>query len=514
MQISDGDPSTAAAVIQFIKNRWPIVVWALLFVFIAGALQYNIPYPWDNDTAYHAVVGQLIREHGILHAFPWTPFSWLADHYADKELLFHLFFVPFADLHWTTASQIVGTVCGAILLLTLYLVLRAENVRFPGLWALIPLTCSVLFLFRFVLVRPHQLSIILALVVLWTAARGRLMILAVASAIYPWAYVAFWQIPFLLLIAVETARFLSGDRVQWKPAAVVAVGIAAGLLIHPNAVNLLGVNWMHMVDLFFKKSWGEQAGFDLGAELNPYPLPAWVQGLLFSVLMTITAIIYAWRNRRTDMISLAFAFAALGFCVLTIKSARFAEYFVPFSAAAMALTFRSIRWRYLPHLTIGVSIAWMAWVQPNVLSDLSRRPNEMPPRIATLLQQQIPAGAQVFTTDWDHTGWLMLTLPDRRFIVALDPTFFYMKDHDLYQLWYRICREAPADSAGTIRRRFGARYVLGLNIPGTRNLFNQLSTDRSVRTLLVSDIWLLFDLGEPVEYYQSPPSKSLRDEKS
>ena len=120
----------------------------------------------------------------------------------------------------------------------------------------------------------------------------------------------------------------------------------------------------------------------------------------------------------------------------------------------------------------------------------------MPPRIATFLQQQIPAGAQVFTTDWDHTGWLMLTLPDRRFIVGLDPTFFYLKDPELYRLWYRICREAPAGSAETIRRRFGARYVLGLDIPGTKNLFSQLGADRSVRTLLVSEIWLLFDLGD------------------
>ncbi|HTP04389.1 MAG TPA: hypothetical protein VMM54_04460 [Nitrospirota bacterium] len=504
MQEFDLHASTATLP-EPVKNRWSIFAWALLYLLIAGALQFNIPYPWDDDTAYHAVVGKLIREHGILHAFPWTPFSWLAEHYADKELLFHLIFVPFASLNWVTAAQIVGTLTGAALLLTLYLILRTENVRFSGLWALVPLACSVLFLFRFVLVRPHHLSIILALVVLWAAVRGRLVILAAASAIYPWAYVAFWQIPLLLLIASETARFLSGERVRWKPAAAVIGGIALGVALHPNAVNLLGVNWMHMVDVLFKQGWGERVGFELGGEFEPYPLPAWVQGLLFSVLMTMTAVIYAWRNRRHDLMTLAFGLAALGFCTLTIKSARFAEYFVPFSASAMALTSRSIKWRYLPHTIIGISIAWMALVQPHILSDLSKRPNDMPPRIETFLRQQIPVGAQVFTTDWDHTGWLMLALPDRRFIVGLDPTFFYLKDPELYRLWYKICREAPSGSAETIRRRFGARYVLGLNIPGTSKLFSQLSSERGVRTLLVSDIWLLFDLGEPLES-QTPRS--------
>jgi hypothetical protein len=94
----------------------------------------------------------------------------------------------------------------------------------------------------------------------------------------------------------------------------------------------------------------------------------------------------------------------------------------------------------------------------------------------------------------------MLALPDWRFIVGLDPTFFFLKDPELYRLWYKICREAHAGSAETIRRRFGVRYILGLNMPGTSKLFSKLGSERGVRTFLVSGIWLLFDLGKPLEY--------------
>jgi hypothetical protein len=477
------------------NNYLLIFAWALLFLLIAGGLQFNIPYPWDNDTAYHVVVGKLLREHGILHSFPWTPFSWLADHYADKELLFHLLFVPFADLNWTTAAQIVGTLLGTTLLLAFYLVMRAEDVRFAGLWTLIPLTSSVLFLFRFVLVRPHLLSVTLSLLLLWAALRRKLLVLAAVSVIFPWAYVAFWQLPFLLLVAAETARLLSGERVHWKSAVVVFAGIAVGLASHPNAANLLGVNWMSMADLLFAHSWGKRVGFEVVGELNPYPLPAWVQGLSFSVLMTAAALIIAWRNRRKELVSLAFALAATGFCILTIKSARFAEYFVPFSVAAMALASRSIAWRFLPQVIIGITIAWVAWVQPNVLSNLSTRQNDMPPDIARFLQQEIPPGAQVFDTDWDYTGWLMLTLPDRRFIVGLDHTFLYKKDPELYRVWYEIRHGAPEGSTEAIRRHFGARYVLGFNTPLSRKLFKRLASEPGVRTLLASGTWTLFDLG-------------------
>lgn len=480
---------------QFQMSRWSIVGWAFLFLMIAAGLQFNIAYPWDDDTAYHAAVGQLIRSHGFLKAFPWTPFSWMASHYADKELLFHLLFVPFAGLDWITASQIVGTLAGTTLLLTVYYLLRTENVRYPGLWTLICLSGSVIFLFRFVLVRPHLLSIPLGLLFLLAALQGRFLVLAAVSMIYPWAYVAYWQLPFLLLMAAEAARFLSGGRVQWKPAAVAAGGIAAGIAIHPNAANLVSINWMEMVDLLFQQSWGSKVGFDQINELKPYPFPAWIQGLLFSVLMTITASIIAWKNRRNDRVTLAFALAALGFCVLTIRSARFSEYYVPFSVAAMALASRSIKWRFLPHAVLCVSMIYLIWVGSGFFMGLSKRQNFMPQDVASFLQQQIPKGAQVFTTDWEFTGLYMLTLPDRRFIVGLDPTFLYKQDPERYRLWYQICHEPPDGSAELIRRRFGARYVLGFSSPKADKLFSQLVSQAGVRTLLATETWTLFDLG-------------------
>lgn len=478
------------------RNRRSILGWAVLYIVVAGALQLSIPFPLDSDTPYHAVVGQLIRKYGLLQAFPWTPFSWLSDNYADKELLFHLLFVPFSGLDWITAARIVGTLSGATILLTLFLLLRAEGVRSPGLWALMPLSCSILFIFRFSLVRPHLLSIALALVVLWAACQGRFVVLAVASAIYPIAYVAFWQIPCLLLFAVVSAQLLSSRRVQWKPFAVAASGIAVGVALHPNTVNLLDLNWIHMSHILLKRiALGTQPGIDLGAEINPYPVAGWVQGLLFSVVMTMAATVYAWRNRQNEIVSLAFSFAALGFSFLTMTTARFAEYFVPFSVAAMALASRPIAQRFLPHGILGISLLYTLWVGFPTLLDMKGQPNLMPQRVALALQEKIPPGSQVFTTDWHHTGLLMLTLPERRFIVALDPTLFYLKDPELYRLWYSLTHDTPAGPAEVIRQRFRSRYVLSFYPDGPKRLFHRLSAEQGVRLLVASDLWVLFDLG-------------------
>ena len=93
-------------------GTFTLIGWKGVLLGLVTLLQLSIPYPIDDDTAYHFSVGQLIREHGILHSFPWTRFSWQFDHYADKEFLFHLLFVPFVNLGFVVASRTVGIICG------------------------------------------------------------------------------------------------------------------------------------------------------------------------------------------------------------------------------------------------------------------------------------------------------------------------------------------------------------------------------------------------------------------
>ncbi len=476
--------------------RWSIAVWTLVFILVAGAIQFSIPYPLDADTAYHAAVGQLIRQHGILYAFPWTPFSWLADHYADKELLFHLLFVPLAGgMHWTTAAQVVGTLAGTTILLTIYFILRAEKVRVPWLWALLPLAASFEFIYRFALVRPYLLSIALAFVVLWSAARGRLLILAVASALYPLTYVA-WHLPVILVCIAETARFLSSERIRCKPLLVSFSGIVAGLLLHPNTMNLVRLTWIEIVRVLFRNAWEHKAGFEMGAELSPTPLYVWAHSFLLCVLMAVFALVFVWRNRKQDSTSLAFALTALAFGALTIKTYKFVEYFVPFSVVAIALATRLKEWRFLPHIIMIVSVIYTFSLNFSDMQEMTKRPDDMPPASLNFLRQAVPPGSQVFFPDWRLTGTLMLALPDRRFIVALNPSYFYEKDPELYRLWFRIPREPAPDSAELVRQRFSSRYVLCANLEEWRPFMRELSLTPGVRSFVVDNLWVLFDLGE------------------
>jgi hypothetical protein len=185
---------------------------------------------------------------------------------------------------------------------------------------------------------------------------------------------------------------------------------------------------------------------------------------------------------------------ALAFLALTLASSRFVEYLAPFAALALAVALGP-RARAVAPAVLGAAFLYTAALGSRPILALGTRGDEIPPRFMEYLRARIPPGDQVFTCEWGLTGELMLALPDRRFIVALDPVLFHAKDPELYRTWYALPREGPEGSADVIRSRFGARWVLCAALPASEPLRRRLRADPGVRTLLGSGLWYLFDLG-------------------
>jgi hypothetical protein len=78
---------------------------------------------------------------------------------------------------------------------------------------------------------------------------------------------------------------------------------------------------------------------------------------------------------------------------------------------------------------------------------------------AVWIRDHVPAGATVFTTDWDEFPQLFLHAPLQRYLVGLDPTFMYVTDPARWRAW----REVAEARAGSVRREvvdtFGARHA-------------------------------------------------------
>jgi hypothetical protein len=489
-------------------ERAPWLAWVVAFALLSGLIQLLIPSFFDGDTGYHLAVARLTSEHGVLHAFPWTPFSWLAEHYADKELLFHWLLVPLAGVDPIWASRVAGTVLGTALLVTIYTLLRAEGVANAGLWTLAPLAVSSAFVVRFAMVRPHLLSVPLTLVLTWAAVRQRRVLLALAGFLFPLCYTA-WHLPLVLIGLVEVARWMSKKRIDWRMPAVLLPALALGILVHPNFPESAQLFWIQNSKILFGTAWSGTAGVDLGGEFKPFSPTGLLRYVLLSGCLASAAAWLGFRSRDRDLAPLAFAIVAVAFLLLTFRTQRFIEYAAPFAAFAAAIAFARqasdcaperagrVVSRQIAALVVVIGLVFTAAFGRRPIESLRGRHSPFPPQIAQLLSDIIPEGAQVVTCGWRLTGEMMLALPKRRFMVALDPVFFAVGDPERYQVWFETIHSPPPRPAELLRDTFNASYVLCAERERWRSLHRALAEDPAA--VLRGDIgpWRVYQLRPP-----------------
>ncbi len=470
-----------------------IAAWLAVFIGTCGLVQLLLPTYFDSDTAYHLAVARLMRSEGLLSSFPWTPYSWLAEHYADKELLFHLLLLPVANLDPPTASRIAGTFLGTVVLTVLYLILRSEGVLQAGLWTLAAPACSGAFLARFAMVRPHLLSIALSLILVWSATRRRWVILATAAFLFPFCYTA-WHLPLALATVVAGVQFLVDRRLHWRGPALVLAAVCTAVLLHPDFPENLRLFRIVNIEILFRTAWSSRSGFDLGGEFQPFSLPGFGRHALLPSLLALAALRRSWAVRREDALPLAAALCAAAFLAVTLRTQRFIEYLVPFSMLAAALTLTGSRLRSLPAGVLAVGVALMALLGRHPLDLMRQRTDLIPPPVREALAGLIPPGAQVVTCDWEFTGELLLALPGRRFLVALDPVLFAVQDPRRYRIWYQTTHDPPPRPARLLGTTFAAGYVLCAGEPKWGPFLKSMAEDPDTALRVRVGPWRIFQL--------------------
>lgn len=474
-------------------------LWLLLLAAVASFIHCVAPAIVDQDTSYHIAVARLMLRHGMLHAFPWTSFSWLAEHYVDKELLFHTLMLPVADLPPVYCARIVGASLGTLLLTTLFCILRAERVRLPALWVLLGLLSSGAFVLRFAMVRPHLLSVTAALCFVWLAARRFDRWLLLLALIYPFCYTA-WHLPLILLAIVEFARLCCERRVAPRTLLCGVLGLALGIAVHPHFPANLEFFWVQNVEVL-RIALGQRAGFEMGGEFRSYGLADALRQLLIPLALLTAALVRgALRiaRRQATAVEIAFALCALAFTALTLSSSRFIEYQAPFALAAAALNFgpHPRSWQWLP-AALAACGAYFAWASREPLRNLTQRRDDFPPPAMAALRDAIPEHSQIITCDWGLTGGLMLALPERRFVVALDPVFFFYQDPTLYRFWFDAVQQPPPHPATAFRERMSGDFIVCDARTKWRPLVSALLHDPAAKLARATPLWIAFDIRSP-----------------
>lgn len=469
--------------------------WALLLVASVLAAMEAAPAFPDPDSFYHAKIALFLRSGVILHAFPWFQFTTWPTQYVDPHFLYHVLLIPFV----TSTDPLVGmkvsaVAFGLVAAATIYAFLKWLRAPWPTLLTLAAVLSPAL-LNRLAFPRAISLSLALFTAIVWAVLAKRPRVAFALSALFVWLYHG-WPTALLVLFAAGVAEIIAwhvtkseqNNRARgpiFRVGIAVVAGLAFGIVANPYFPELLSFS---IVDIFKIGVVNQGYKISVGSEWRPaswWDLAATCWPAYLALAASIGAFLRHAVLRRGTLCRdeaariLTLLFLAAGFTLLTLKSGRYVEYAVPcviFAAGTLFATSRmtvetewipaAARWlgagRFRPAfavvaaLLVAVSVVGAqieyAWNRAHYRADQYAFATDW-------IRANVPADETVFTNTWDVASILFYLDDSHRYLVGLDPTFFYDARPERYEHWLGLVSGTDADVAQIVSQ-FGARAVL------------------------------------------------------
>lgn len=502
------------------KRKARVLPLAALTAVVAAAHLSLAPKVAGVDGFYHlGHAGRYLRRGLFDTSFPWATQSVIGDLGADLWWGFHMVLVPFMAVFSDVALALPVAALTLSLLACagLYWVLVRHGLPGAGWWTALFFIAVPNVMYRLLMVRPHVLSLVLALLLLSFLVRGRARHVLVISAAIAWLHIGlFWMAPgvvaaYALARGLEHAAGLGmtgSDRQMSVPVPValvaVLVGTALGVFLRPHPLASIELAWVQIVRLFAEKATHRPLVF--AVELRPLPLLEFLRSSWTFLIAWAAALAagawFALRGRKAGQVTddgrarsdahvlpapertlfLATTLCAVVFLALTLVSARRALVeFVAFGFLAFPIAWR---WMVPPPARRRVTLAALALLVVHLPWAARRhelnvtyvaRPPDTLEDAALWLRANSSEGEVVFHAHWDNFGPLFARDDVNGFLGGMDPIFQYAHDPGRYWEHFFLaedliqdytcdafpCYEGTAtDTYTAIRDHFNARWVL------------------------------------------------------
>lgn len=493
-----------------------LAIFAIAFLLFAY-LQYT-PIFADPDSFYHAKVAVLLRDGVFQRTFDALPYTTLATSYADQHFLYHVLLVPFVTIIDPLVGLKLATILfGSLLALTFYALLRQWSIRWAFTTTIVLLLVNP-FMFRMNLAKASSVSLAILFLGIWAAFSHRPWILGILAAAYVWlhggfALLAVAVVTFALVsvvhrrlhrrldpnIFLHRIRALLGRifrhhrvrRLNLRLVVAVVVGTALGITINPYFSENLRFYYDQLIRI---GAVNYQKAIGVGGEWYPYGFIELVSNtVLVSIPLVIALVLFFLFMRRQSTRSITLFFLWLFFLLLTLKSRRYVEYYVPFALLFVAFslhdTLVEMRWRqlwssfrktylrkWLGFIGVTAFITYVAVILPTVvIRDFVTAKKDLGSGFrfglfeqeSQWIQEHGRPGSIVFHSDWDIFPVLFYYNGESRYIAGLDPTFLYLADPTRYRQWADVTLgKETGDVYEIVRGSFDSDFVLVENDHG------------------------------------------------
>jgi len=456
--------------------RYKIILITTLIVGIAVIIlaQFAIPTLFDADGYYHIRMAKFITQYGPYLNFHWARYSILADHFADKDFLYHLLLIPFSLLpNIILGAKIAATIFSIGLFLVFFWLLK--RYAKPGLVApfLLIFFLAPHFLAALSFPRPRILILALTLLFVHFLIKRNWRALVLISIIYSLTHSTG---PFLLLFALlcEAVRYIDERKFETKTIFGVGAGVIIGALIHPHFPNNL---LMFYLNAILTPVYGLKWGLELGAEMFPISTRDFALEYPFVLggVMLVLALAASSSNKTRTATKIWMVMAGL-FFALSFFSHYYVIHSYPFILMALA-AYLSDWWDSRGRmLSIWGHKRLVYWLAPVIiaavftvtgvntyrsfryLSISQMYYNLHYERIAKWMSENIPSGELIFHTNWSDGQYFIGLNPQDDYFVAMDALYMYYRDPEKYKLYREVSFGRVKDPYAALKDDFGVRY--------------------------------------------------------
>lgn len=446
----------------------------------------------DPDSFYHMKMAELIAANGPIRNFIWMPFTTLARSFADQHFLYHVALIPFMKILGPLAGiKLATAVFAALAIAALAWSMRYMGIRYAAAFALAAGTMNAL-AFRIGLSKASALGVALLLIGLALAARRKTWLLAAVAFIYVWTHgswpalvglgtivilIVSWpekgDRPFMILTRGLSPSFLSPLLALWS-------GAALGVIVNPFFPQNLKFYWEQIVQIAVINY---QSKIGVGAEWYPYDPARLASGLPLLCLLAAAALIAfpaiisakgdAAKKSRVRLAA-ALSFCAAAFLMLTLRSQRHVEYFIPLAIAAAAswiteISFPGARPFFKKNYVAGIFVVAgsLAMILSSAGTGLASAKKDLAgsynftlyQKAAEYLKANTVRGEVVLHADWDDMPPLFYWDDKNKYVMGLDPTFMYRADPQRYWDYVNFTLGKSSDPPA-VMKELGARYVV------------------------------------------------------
>jgi hypothetical protein len=271
----------------------------------------------------------------------------------------------------------------------------------------------------------------------------------------------------------EGVRFANERKFLWRSVGAVALGLTAGLLMHPNFPNNLLAFYLNgiLVPIFSLK-WG----LELGAEF--FPMSTRDAVLLYPFLfigLIIFIILGLSRQKKTSTAAQIWMAIAGFFFINSFFSRRYFWYCYPLALVSLA-GYISDWWQSGERLVllkekkgarfccVGMAAVLFGLIMLRTCGDFRQflagefNYNRHYELVGEWMKKNLPPGETVFHSNWSDSQYFIGLNPKNDYFVTLDPIYMRYWDPQLYKLYRDISFGGTEDPYKLLKEKFGVSY--------------------------------------------------------